>query len=254
MAVRRGNTLEIWTRGLRLGAAWWILSDSEDKEQYRTTDEEYIQTHKGLMQADLLTRLFDGELKAYGIQVSPQVDDGPKVIPNFLFSEADIDWDASSLKAFGRIYEGVRVDRPLQSRRLTESPQHVEVRKLPDENGPIVQNQIKPKLRQRSQLFPAAVAQIGVVATANDLPGGTTGVIGRPSVIDHLRGVVREVATLPRFSEVSRKEQKNIIRDAARERYPQLFPRLSQPSPNTIDKALRAEELTPFHALRSKSP
>jgi hypothetical protein len=67
---------------------------------------------------------------------------------------------------------------------------------------------------------------------------------GRPPVGDKLREVVRELNDKGQLGGLSRKEQENVIRARARERYPPNFPKQSQPSRTKILEALKAEGLS----------
>jgi hypothetical protein len=65
--------------------------------------------------------------------------------------------------------------------------------------------------------------------------------MGRPPVGEQLRSVVRELKQAERLSEKSRKEQENVVREQARQTYPELFLRPGQPSRAKILEALKTE-------------
>jgi len=65
--------------------------------------------------------------------------------------------------------------------------------------------------------------------------------VGRPRVGEQLRAVVRELKTLGKLKDRSKKEKTFAVRDRARERHPQLFRKPTQPSDQKISEALDAE-------------
>jgi len=67
---------------------------------------------------------------------------------------------------------------------------------------------------------------------------------GRPPVGDKIREVVRDLGAKGQLDGLSRKEQEHLVRSQARERYPQHFPKESQPSRTKILESLRAEGLS----------
>jgi hypothetical protein len=71
--------------------------------------------------------------------------------------------------------------------------------------------------------------------------GSAHGKPGRRRVDGPLRIIVCDVRAEGRFNERSQKERIAIVRDQARKRHPNLFPKGTQPSDTKIIEALRAE-------------
>jgi hypothetical protein len=179
----------VWLR-----EAWWAFADPYAKEQYRKThDRAGIDARRMMMQVDLIADIYSGTFLALAIQGSPDVGDQPEIIPSLYFDNPDIDWTNSTVRAYGRTYEGVKV--------------------IPSPEGDGSQG-----------------------AKTTDRKGR-----GRPTVAEHLREVVRELEKLGHLNQIPRKEQENRVRVLARQRYPYIFPRTTQPSRTTILKALREE-------------
>jgi hypothetical protein len=187
---------ELWPDALPLDEAWFILGSEEQKIQYRNAGHnQHLTVYlKTTMRRVLLDRIHDGELLCLGVRIAPDLGGIPEFLPQFLFDTPDVDWEKSTLRAFGRVYEGLRV--------------------IP---------------RQQ-------VSEI-------DLPRPATAKRqGRPPVGDKIREIVRDLGTKGRLDGLSRKEQENLVRSRARERYPRDFPKESQPSRGKILEALKAEE------------
>ena len=104
---------ELWADAVPLRDAWWILGDPWNKEKYRNVDSRgALETYRILLQDDLIIRIYHGELTAFGIQTVPSIGNGPEIIPKFVFAQPNVDWEKSTLRGYGRTYEGVRVVMP----------------------------------------------------------------------------------------------------------------------------------------------
>jgi hypothetical protein len=114
---------ELWSFALRLNEAWWEYGDPYAKERYlKTHDRGAMAARKILMRADLLAKIWNGDYLAIAIRVSPNPGTVPEIIPSHHFSQPDfieIDWQQSSIRAFGHIYEGVKVVAPPTEVRVT---------------------------------------------------------------------------------------------------------------------------------------
>src|SRR5215472_16652083 len=134
------SLLDIWSRGLRLDDAWWEHADEHDKE-YRRNIKTRVNLHFNaeMLQLQLIDAIFDNELIAIGVQELPTAGTGPEIIPKFLFGDRpEIDWQKSSLRAFGYVYGGIRVVTP---DKLKEARGPVAVRPGP-RGRPSVENQL----------------------------------------------------------------------------------------------------------------
>jgi hypothetical protein len=190
--------LELWADALSLKDAWWFHGPEEQKVQYREAGRNpqltvYLEE---MMRRDLIHRIHRGELFCLGVKTAPDLGDGPEILPRHLFATPEIDWIKSTIRAFGWVYEGVRVVLPEQAREIERS-------------------QPEPAIRR-----------------------------GRPPVSDKIREVVRDLKEAGQLDGLLRKEQENLARSRARERYPLSFPKETQPSRTTILEALKAEGLS----------
>jgi hypothetical protein len=189
---------ELWADALSLKEALWFYGPEEQKVQYRDAGRNpdltvYLEE---TMRRDLIYRIYNGELLCLGVKVAPDLGDSPELLPRYLFATPEIDWVKSSMRAFGRAYEGLRVLPAEQAREIEFSP---------------------PEQAPRQ---------------------------GRPPVLDKVREVVREAKEAGQLDGLSRKEQENLVRSRARQRYPLSFPKETQPSRTTILEALKAEGLS----------
>jgi hypothetical protein len=187
----------------------------------RTLSDEAREYLRRDMEIELLHMLADGKLIALALQDGAPFDKGPVKIPRYLFpvgitDSVEIDWDNSSIKSAGARFVQVRIQK--------EGPRTV-----------------KPVLLGRRRSLPATKT---VVAEGNakpsKLPTNVKKRTGRPSVSAPLEELVRGLIGRGELSGRSRKEQLDIVGEAARKTHPKLFPKPKQPAPATIIRALRA--------------
>jgi hypothetical protein len=168
------------------------------------------------MQFQVLDDLISGKLVAWGMRDGAPIEEGPIPIPAHLFPRggedtAEIDWDSSALSSSGYSFNRIRVAKPVRNnpRRTKAEPPTASREATPP--APLEPRSIKKK--------------------------------GRPSVDEPLRAIVRTLREAHQLLDISRKEQIEIIRAAARVAHPTLFLKETQPSRDKIFSALRAEGL-----------
>jgi hypothetical protein len=113
--------LELWRDyAVSLNEAQWLFGEPELKEQYRGAghNEGLTASLKIFLRRDLLDSLARGKLLAIGVQVAPALGDGPELLPSFVFLQTEVDWDRSTVAAFGRTFQTVKVVDPRYSRKL----------------------------------------------------------------------------------------------------------------------------------------
>ena len=91
-----------------------ILGPEEEKERYRDAGRNPALSNflSITMRRGLIDKIFRGDLSCLGVEVSPKLGNSPELLQRYLFTNPDIDWEKSTMRAFGRIYEGVRVVSP----------------------------------------------------------------------------------------------------------------------------------------------
>jgi hypothetical protein len=105
------NSTELWSTGMYLSDAWFRLASPEEKENYRASGDKPARTAflEDMMRGEIISRIRDGELSCLGVQIAPGLGTAPEVMPAFLFTQPNIDWNSSIVSAYGRTFEGVRV-------------------------------------------------------------------------------------------------------------------------------------------------
>jgi len=58
---------------------------------------------------ELISRILSDEIHCVGVRLGPVDHEEPELIPKYIFSKADIDWQRSIVRAFKRTYEAVRI-------------------------------------------------------------------------------------------------------------------------------------------------
>ena len=172
----------------------------------------------GDMREQVCKDLRSGKLVAFGMREGSAPEDSPVRIPAHLFpiddqSAVTVDWDNSALLSADGGFVRVRVTTP--SAKVHTKPRH--------------------RVRKAEQ----ATSEKPFGAKSDAAPRKR----GRPRIDERLRTVVRSLEEQGLLAEKMRKEQVAIIRKAARDRYPYLFPKPSQPSQQKIYDALTAEGL-----------
>ena len=206
---------QAWDDGYPLDQAWWVFAAAPERNQYRNAGSDRLSDfYRDGMRRDLTGWICVGELIALGIQIAPIVNNDPEMIPRFIFAGTpDIDWDNSVIRAFGRIYEGVRVVSPDRLGGKTSRAEPPREAETPIATTPSRATEPPSKPEQKRR--------------------------GRPPVDEALDEVVRELAGAGRLRGMSRKEQEAEVRELARERHPSPFPKPTQPSRSKILEALK---------------
>jgi hypothetical protein len=96
--------LEAWETGVALGDAWWDFADNENKKLFRERQDKGRGFHLEIqytLEIDLIGRLEDGKLQAYGIEKDSDV--GPIPIAKYYFSKtAKLDYVNDTVTASAR--------------------------------------------------------------------------------------------------------------------------------------------------------
>jgi len=277
--------LAAWKDGVPLGIAWWDFAENKNKKLFRERQREGRDVHLEIqytLEVDLLSRLEDAQLQAYGIEEGS--DAGPILIAEYYFSKtAEVDYDNDTLTALGKKFYRVRVHGELEPTDETR-PNEREVSVPPGVMIDPVEISIQRKReRERDRLEPLTVASTfnepheitgreerepPRAAHSSIVPAGepsetadqelrqkrlSTGQasltwpkMGRPPSLPKVREVIRELINGNQFDTLSKKEIVNLIRRKANLRFPSSFPKSTQPSINKINEALKAESWPPL--------
>ena len=127
--------LEAWENAVALGNAWLVFAYAKNKKRFRelqrTGEHLGLQSH---MERELIWRINDGELQAFGIE--HRSNTGPIIIPKYYFSKtAEVDWDRETVEAFCKKFHEVRVQgerehEPVAEARLSEPPPVIDPREI----------------------------------------------------------------------------------------------------------------------------
>lgn len=221
---RDASISENWRNGDPLDFAWFSALDENRRNEFRSDGgESENKSHfiKSVMQLDTRQLLSEFKLLAFGIRTIGNSDLKPELIPHIMFAapEVKIDWDNSIIDGLGRRYESVRLCRQ------------------PDE---ISQNvEFKNRSNQLQEIF--EITDNISIDLSENFQNGDKKKIGRPPVVDLIREIVRDLISNSSFKSKLRKEQIDLIRDIAQEKFPNNFPKLTQPSRSKILEALKAE-------------
>jgi hypothetical protein len=103
--------LAAWKSGVPLGIAWWDFANNKNKKLFRERQREGRSVHLEVqytLEVDLLARLEDAQLQAYGIEEGS--DAGPILIAEYYFSTTTkVDYANHTLTALGKKFYRVRV-------------------------------------------------------------------------------------------------------------------------------------------------
>lgn len=205
-----GKAAELWDSGVRLDEAWFHLASGENTDRFRSSDQLGRRPNSieiGL-RIDLQARLESGELIAVGIEAGAAAHNGPIMIGRHFFSEsAKIDWDTGALSSHGITFLGLRIVR---------NPNWSEIADC---------------VGQETSLDIEPVGDTEIVI-------GST--IGRPTVYNLLVPIIRDLQASNELSGKSVKQAHSIIRNRAKEKYPDKFIPEDSPDRKTIKKALAA--------------
>jgi hypothetical protein len=96
--------LEAWEDSVPLGSAWWNFANRANKSLFREQRREgrgiHLRTRYSL-EVDLIARLEDGQLDAYGIEEGSS--SGPIRIAQYYFSKtAKVDYRDDTVTALGK--------------------------------------------------------------------------------------------------------------------------------------------------------
>jgi hypothetical protein len=235
---------------LSLGEAWLLLADPWARATYRVAHGG-LKFREALMKSDLISRLYEGTYDAIAYMTKPKISNERKTIPKHLFEDPQIDWKKSTLRAYGHVYEGIRVvaaryERPNANPTAarTVDPKSALLASHPEPaikpQGRSRRDKLREPVVEENRFGPLSTTESAAVSKPKREAGGQR---GRRPLVDKVQAVIRELMVDERLGEVSLKEQENRIRDLARKRYPNDFRKRSQPARNTIYKAMEAEGL-----------
>jgi hypothetical protein len=200
------SSFEPWISGTPLDDAAWGFASEYERNKARGPHAN-LDVHYILMRRELLAMLLNGEVFAYGLRVGTPPSAGPEQISHHFFRDPKVDWGESSLVSGGHRCEQVRVSA--------------------EQAGGLGQ-----------ETKAASSGEVGKQPSA----ASARKRMGRPPVGEQLRSLVRELQQADRLSGKSRKEQEAVVRQAAKKKHPDLFPREGQPSRTKILQALKAEQ------------
>lgn len=130
------DIIERWRSGVEFSVAWHKFANPYQRQSFSNAATPGAQVaHQILMVADLWAALRDGELMAYGKCVTPEISNGPVLIPVHMFEFAPprgIE-DSNDIEISGWRYEGVKVARADQAVPDREPPP--EVQPIPAKRG-----------------------------------------------------------------------------------------------------------------------
>jgi hypothetical protein len=256
--------LAAWEDGVPLGIAWWVFADNENKKRFRERHDEGRDVHLQLqytLEVDLIARLEAGRLQAYGIEEGS--DTGPIRIAKYYFSKtAKVDYLSDTVTALGKKFYEVRVQGEREP--TEETPPSVREVSM-DPEGIIDLSELSAQ-RKREREQGRLDDTLRSVPTTSREPRETTDQgereppqetppsepapsiksrMGRPLSLPKIREVVRELIDGGEFENLMKKEIVTLIRRRAKQRFPVLFPKPTQPSLNKINEALKAEGWPP---------
>jgi hypothetical protein len=153
--------LEAWETGVALGDAWWDFADNENKKLFRERQDKGRGFHLEIqytLEIDLIARLEDGKLQAYGIEKGSDV--GPIPIAKYYFSKtAKLDYVNDTITALGKKFYEVRVQgerEPTDETRPSEREVSVPPGVMID---PVEISIQRKRERERERLEPPSVAR-----------------------------------------------------------------------------------------------
>ncbi len=247
--------LAAWRNGVHLGHAWLAFADNRNKKRFRERQREGQGFHLAIrhtLEIDLIARLEDGQLQAYGIEEGS--DAGPIRIAEYYFSKtADVDYDNDTITALGKKFYEVRVqgDRepPDETRPSEPGPVIIDPCEITAQGEQERLHETPPSVPKTSR-EPHEITDQGEGEPPHEtLPSEPAPSIkprmGRPPLLPNIREVVRELIDSNEFENLMKNEMVTLIRSRAKDRFPVLFPKPTQPSLNKINEALKAEGWPP---------
>jgi hypothetical protein len=96
-----------------------------------------------------------------GVKTAPDLGDTPEILAKHLFADPDVNWANSTIRAFGRTYEGVTV-MPAEQARDIDLPQPAQAKK---QGRPQVLDKVREVVRTLKE-----AGQLHEPAHANNIP------------------------------------------------------------------------------------
>jgi len=238
--------LAAWRNGVSLSSSWWVFGDDRNKKLFRERQREGEGFHLAIqhvLEVDLIARLEDGQLPAYGIEEGSDL--GPIRIAEYYFSRsAKVNFDDDTVTALGRKFYEVRVQRQrkLRERTLPSGPPPIiDLREIAAQSARERLLETPPSVARTSG--PHEIADQGAREFPHNTPPSETGLPGKPRMgrkplVPILSKIVRELIDGRKFEGKSKKEITELVREKARERLKNDFSGPNSPSKPTIYAAL----------------
>jgi hypothetical protein len=272
--------LAAWKSGVQLGFAWFAFADNWNRKRYEERKREGNGSHLWIqrgLETDLIARLEDGQLQAYGIEEGS--DTGPIRLAEYYFSKtAEVNYDNDTVTALGKKFHEVTVQGDREPReetppsepepgpyiidpreiaaqrareRLLDTPSNApimsrEPHEITDQGEREPPHETLPRERppSRESLFQGELESAHETPPSDQAPPHKPR-MGRPPLVPKICEVVRELIDRNEFTNLSKKEIETLIRRRAKERFPTSFPKPGQPSKNKINQSLSLEGWPP---------
>jgi hypothetical protein len=261
--------LALWLNGVPLGVAWLVFADELNAIRY--FELRRIGAHlelERILKADHLDQLRAGKHQAIAIQESS--DAGLVLTRQYYFLRtAEVDWGNDKITSAGKTFHGVIVpwerEPPGEGQPPTPTrwihPRELEVLLELELRPPCGPEPFPGEQWQWEELDETLWNELRPSSGRSEFTGQSEPELlldkpqreampsqkrpGRPNVIPVVREVVRELIDRKKFVGLNGKEIEQLVRRKAKERFPALFPRPTQPSPMTISRALKEEGWPP---------
>jgi hypothetical protein len=230
----------LWQDVVPLRIAWLVFADESSATRFR--ELQRTDSHLGFqraLQIGFVARLYAGERPAIGVEDGS--DAGKILIDQCYFSEtAEVDWKKGVVVALGRKFHEVKVRWEREPPDKTRPPKPVlwiHPRELE------AQWELGPPCGPEP--FPGDQWEWDETPRSEPTPSQKRP-CGRHSVVPEVTEVVSELMAGGRFSGQTMGEIERLVATRARERFPELFPKSTRPSRNTIYRALAAGGWPPW--------
>jgi hypothetical protein len=208
--------LALWKSGVQLGFAWFAFADNWNVKRYEERKREGNGSHLWIqrgLETDLIARLEDGQLQAYGIEEGS--DAGPIRITEYYFSKTtQVDYQNDTVTALGKKFYEVTVQGEPPEERL---PSEIEPADYIIDPREITTQREQERLHETPPSVPKTSREPHEITDQGkrDPPQETlpseaaTSVkprMGRPLLLPKIREVVRELIDGDEFESLLKKE------------------------------------------------
>jgi hypothetical protein len=271
--LERDELLALWQDGVPLSIAWLVFADEWSAARFyqlKRIDSrlELVELERRL-KVDHLGHLLAGKLETLGNQEGS--DAGLVQIAQYYYSKTvETDWEQDKVATAGKIFHGVRVrwqrkgqppkptqwmihprelealfelgpqallelEPPTEPGMLIDPPEEWEWEQLDEAPPP------EPRSSEPNELTVRSEREVPRDRPLSEPTPPQARPRGRPQVIPIVREVIRELIDIKAFVGLNKIEVERHVRRKAKERFPTLFPKPTQPSPNTISRGLKKE-------------